>query len=222
MRMTIRLDDLGEADRMLVDELWRRSHEERTSAEELGALTLPRARDFPTARFLLAVDEEGACVGMAGSVLPGPDARYGFEQRVGFPHPALPTADRSRVGEGLTLYVRPTARRGGLAHALTFLSMLLPWDVGATYIVAQNGAVSLAMARAAGFTDTGIVTVHRKGVPYHLTVGLAEQVLHHAWPASERVLMTCALDPVLRAAIDRFVASPPVMPPPGIAQEYEE
>lgn len=208
--ITIRLDDLAtlQPDHALVDALWRQSLEERTTPEQLQALPLPHARDFPTARFVLAFDDAGTCVAVAGAVLPGPDARYGFETRVGFPHPALPVADRRRVGEGLTLYVRPEHRRGGLAHALTFLSMLLPWDAGATHIVAENGAVSLGMARAAGFTDTGIVTMHRKDVPYHLTVGPALEVLRRAWPASQQALEACALAPPLREAIDRFLASP--------------
>lgn len=208
MCITIRLDDPREpdADRALVDALWSLSLAERTEEEERRSLALPHARDYPTARFLLAMDDAGTCVGMAGSVLPGPRARYGFESRVAFEHPALPTTDRTRVGEGLTLYVMPAHRRGGLAYALTFLSMLLPWDAGASHIVAENGAVSLGMARAAGFTDTGVVTMHRGGVPYHLTVGVAEEVLRKAWTVSERVLATCELDEELRGMVERFEA----------------
>lgn len=209
-RLAIRLDDLAdpEPDRARVDALWRQSIEERVSPEQLLAAAIPRARDFPTARFLLAMDEAGVCVAVAGSVLPGPGARYGFELRTTFPHPALPVTDRTRVGEGLTLFVTPAHRRGGLARALTFLSMLLPWDAGASHIVAENGAVSLGMARAAGFTDTGVVTMHRKDVPYHLMVGAAAEVLRTAWPASEPALAACVLEPALQAVVDRFVATP--------------
>jgi hypothetical protein len=209
--ITIRLDDLAdpEADHALVDALWRQSIEERTSPAQFLAAPLPHARDFPTARFLLAMDDTGACVAMAGSVLPGPHARFGFELRATFPHPALPVTDRNRVGEGLTLFVTPPHRRGGVARALTFLSLLLPWDAGASHMVAENGAVSLGMARAAGFTDTGVVTMHRKDVPYHLTFGSMAEVLRNAWPASEQALAGCELEPALQAVIDRFVASLP-------------
>lgn len=211
MSATIRLDDPHEpeADWALVDALWRRSIDERISEAERRVFVPPRACNYPTARFALAMDAAGTCVAMAGSVLPGAQARFGFESRLSFGHAALPTTDRTRVGEGLTLYVLPEQRRGGLAHALTFLSMLLPWDAGASFIVAENGAVSLGMARAAGFTDTGVVTMHRADVPYHLTVGDAAEVLQRAWPASERVLAACALHDELRAMIERFLAGRP-------------
>jgi hypothetical protein len=194
-------------DHAIVDVLWRQSIEERVSPEQLRAITFPRAHDYPTARFLLAIDPAGACVAVAGAVLPGPQARFGFEARLRLPHPALPTADRTRMGEGLTLFVTPPHRRGGLARALTFLSMLMPWDAGASTLVAENGAVSLDMARAAGFTDTGVVTMHRKDVPYHLMSGDVVEVLRRAWPASDPALAGLELAPALRAMIERFVAA---------------
>lgn len=211
MTLAIRLAQTPE-DHALVDALWRQSIEERASPEQLRAITFPRARDYPTAQFFLAIDAEGACVALAGAVLPGPQARFGFEARLQLPHPALPDADRTRMGEGLTLFVTPPHRRGGLARALTFLSMLMPWDAGATTLVAENGAVSLAMARAAGFTDTGVVTMFRKDVPYHLTIGDPMEVLRRAWPASEPTLAVLELAPALRAMLERFVAA--IAPPP--------
>lgn len=207
MRIAIRLAHTPD-DHAIVDALWRQSITERVDPEQLASIAFPRAGDFPTARFLLAFDPAGDCVAMAGAVLPGPGARFGFEARVSLPHPALPTADRTQLGEGLTLFVAPDHRRGGLARALTFLSMLLPWDAGARTLVAENGAVSLGMARAAGLTDTGVVTMHRKDVPYHLMVGDVAEVLRRAWPTSEPALAGLELAPALQAAIERFVATP--------------
>ncbi|WP_266222519.1 N-acetyltransferase [Paraliomyxa miuraensis] len=206
MCIRIRLDDphAPEADRALVDAMWRRSLDERAGEGGRYHGPLPRARDYPTARFLLATDGAQTCVGVAGSVLPGPQARYGFESRVALEHPSLPIHDRTRVGEGLMLYVVPEHRRQGLAYALTFLSMLLPWHAGASHIVAENGAVSLDMARAAGFTDTGVVTMHRRDVPYHLTVGATEEVLRKAWASSERGLARFEVTRPLREMIERF------------------
>jgi len=209
-RITIRLAD-PTSDQALVDALRRRSIEELASPEQRDAL-MPRAQDAPTACFLLAFDTTGVCVGMAGSVLPGPQARYGFERRASFPHPALPITDRSQLGEGLMLYVAPAERRGGLARALTFLSTLLLWDAGASHIAAENGAVSLGMARAAGFTDTGVVTIHNRSEPYHLVVGSTSEVLRNAWPASERALTAYELEPTLQTMLGRFLASPLARP----------
>ncbi len=211
MHPSIRLHDLESpaSDLARVDALWKESLEERTSAEELLALSLPRAEEYPTGRYILVEDEQGAYVAMAGSVLPGSEARYGFEKRISFPHPSLPVSDRRELGEGLTLYVKPGFRRSGLAYALTFLSMLLCWDAGATSIAAENGAVSLGMASAAGFTNTGIVTMHRKDVPYYLTLGRAEEVLTKTWPAARVALDTCKLSPEVRAIVDRWAASQP-------------
>lgn len=206
MTIAIRLAETP-GDHAIVDALWRQSIEERVSPEQLRAITFPRAHDYPTARFLLAIDPAGASVAVAGAVLPGPQARFGIEARLQLPHPALPNADRTRMGEGLTLFVTPPHRRGGLARALTFLSMLMPWDAGASTLVAENGAVSLGMARAAGFTDTGVVTMHRKDVPYHLMIGDVVEVLRRAWPASEPALAGLELAPALQTMIERFVAA---------------
>lgn len=209
MTLTIRFDDPAtrERDHATIDALWRTSLEERTSAEEFRALEPPRVSRFPTVRFILGEDANGRCVAMAGSVLPGADAVYGFEQRVGFPHPALPTAERSAVGEGLTLYVDPALRRGGLGHGMTFFSSLLVWDAGGTWLVAENGAVSLAMAQAAGMDNTGVVTMHRKGVPYYLTVGRVADVLERAWPAGELALAAHILAKEPRAMLDRWLSA---------------
>jgi len=206
MPVSVRLDDpdTRDSDRALADAHWQRSLDERSGQRGRYEGALPRVHDYPTARWLLAFDEAEICVGAAASVLPGPDARYGFEARVALDHPALPTHDRARIGEGLMLYVVPAHRRRGLAYALTFLSMLLPWDVGASHIVAENGAVSLAMARAAGFVDTGVVTMHRGEVPYHLTVGVADEVLARAWAIAERSMAGLELEVPLREMIARF------------------
>jgi GNAT superfamily N-acetyltransferase len=210
VHISIRLDNPAdpEPDRAIIDRLLA-IIEEQTSAEKLRAQELPRASDFPTSRFLLAQDEAGEYVAMSGSVLPGAGARYGFEKTVGFPHPALPTSSRTQLGEGLGLYVDPAWRRFGLARALTFLSMLLAWDAGAAYIVAENGAVSLSMALAAGFTNTGIVTNPGAEVPYYLTAGRAEEVLDKAWRTCREPVEACTLSPAVRAVVERWAASRP-------------
>ncbi len=211
MRLSIRLDNLADRtpDLAAIDRLWRLSIEERSTEEQLRTLTMPSASDFPTSRFFLVQDEAGAYVAMAGSVLPGPDARFSIEKSVGLPHPALPSSDRTQLGEGLGLYVLPDWRRFGLARALTCLSMLLAWSAGAVYIVAENGAVSLNMAVGAGFTNTGVVTRHLVQGPYYLMVGRADQVLVTSWRASREAIEACTLSPEVRAVVDRWIAYRP-------------
>ena len=205
MPLSIRLDNPAdpEPDRAIIDRLLA-IIEEQTSAAGLRAQEVPRASDFPTGRFLLVQNEAGEYVGMAGSVLPRSDARFSFERTVGFPHSALPPSSRTELGEGLGLYVELAWRRGGLARALTFLSVLLAWDAGAAYFVAENGAVSLNMAVAAGFTNTGIITNPGAEVPYYLTVGRAEEVLEKAWGSCREPVEACALSPALRGVVDRW------------------
>ncbi len=175
--------------------------------EEFRGAVMPSVSDYPTSRLVLVEDEAGTAVAMACAVLPAPDARFGFEVGAPLPQPALPTSERTQLGEGLWLYVAPAHRRSGVAHALTFLTMLLAWEAGAHYIVAENGAVSLKMALAAGFTNTGVLTKHRAEVPYYLTVGPARTVLEAGWTGAREALEACTLSPEVRALIDRWVAS---------------
>lgn len=199
--------DDRESDRAIIDELWQAYYEEAITPDVLRTLTLGRARDYPTGRFMLGQADDDTYIAVAGAVLPGDDARYGFENYIGFPHPALPTSERGQLGEGRLVYVTPEHRREGLAWALTFLSMALCWDAGAAYIASVNAAVSLDMAQSVGFENTGLVMTHDRRGPYYLMVGRTREVLAASWPAARQALERFSLAPDVQALLDRWSAA---------------
>ncbi len=191
MSLRIRLDRSPD-DRAHVDRLWHASLAERCTAEQLATMTLPSVNNYPTVRCILVENPDSRhiedVIAMAASILPGVHARYGFEARTGFPCDSLPTTDRTQLGTGLTLCVRPSWRRSGLGGLLAFASLALVWAAGGGYMAAENGGTSLAMAKAAGYRDTGLVTMERNQVPYHLTVGVVRDVMNASWLTVQRLL----------------------------------